>query len=200
MSRRVVGALTAVVLLVLLSGTALADDPVRIVISRVDAGEFPTVRLVASVIDANGKAVPGLLAQDLRLRERGLPIAANVALASLRSPVALALVVDTSGSMLGRPLADAKVAIGSMISALGPSDQVAVLPFNTTARIVQPLTNDKARALAAVGALAAAGDTAIYDAVASAAQLLATADPGMRRAIVLLTDGLDTASRTTSSA
>src|SRR5207249_9818494 len=38
------------------------------------------------------------------------------------------------------------------------------------------------------------GDTAIYDAAESAADLLEAADPKARRAIVLLTDGLDTAS------
>jgi len=67
--------------------------------------------------------------------------------------------------------------------------------FNTTARVAQPLTTDKAAALAAVGSLVAAGDTAIYDALLRSADVLAAADPKSRRAIVLLTDGVDTASQ-----
>src|SRR6266571_3141278 len=198
-SRRIVAVAAAAAVLLLLSATAQADDPVRIIISRVDAGQFPTVRLVASVIDASGKAMPGLRPEDLRLREGNLPVSATVTLASLVSPVALALVVDTSGSMSGRPLADAKAAMATMISALGPNDQVAILTFNATVRTVQPLTSDKTRALAAVGSITAGGDTAIYDAVVGAAQALEGADPKVRRTIVLLTDGLDTASRNTSA-
>lgn len=198
-SRRIAAVAAAIAVLFLMTATAQADDPIRIVISRVDAGQFPTVRLVASVIDASGKAVPGLRPEDLQLRESNLAISATVTLASLVSPVALALVVDTSGSMSGRPLADAKAAMATMISALGPNDQVAVLSFNATVRIAQPLTSDKTRALAAVGSMSAGGDTAIYDAVVGAAQALDSADPKVRRAIVLLTDGLDTASRNTSA-
>src|SRR5256885_14556057 len=199
MFRRMSFVLAVVATLLLGAGVARADDPYRIVLSRVDPADFPTVRLVASVVDASGKAVPGLRPQDLQVREGTATPSANVTLASMVSPVALALVVDTSGSMSGRPLADAKAAMATMISALGPSDQVAVLSFNATVRIAQPLTSDKTRALAGVGSMSAGGDTAIYDAVVAAAQALDSADPKVRRAIVLLTDGLDTASRNTSA-
>jgi tight adherence protein C len=195
MSRRIATAFAALVLVMMYGGIARADDPPRIVLSRVDSGDFPKVRLVASIIDSNGKAVPGLQPQDVQVRERGALAQTSVILASRMSPVALALVVDTSGSMSGRPLADAKAAVATMIAALGPTDQVAVVAFNTTARVAQPLTTDKAAALAAVGSLVAAGDTAIYDALLRSADVLAAADPKSRRAIVLLTDGVDTASQ-----
>src|SRR5213083_2475480 len=188
-------AAVATLLLVLGAGVARADDPYRVVLSRVDPSDFPTVRLVAAVVDANGKAVPGLRPQDLQVREGSVAPQANVTLASMVSPVALALVIDTSGSMAGQPLADAKAAVGSMVGSLGAIDQVAILSFNSAVRVVQPLTAEKSRALAGVGSIVAGGDTAIYDAAQSAADLLEGADPKARRAIVLLTDGLDTASR-----
>src|SRR5205809_549605 len=188
-------AAVATLLLVLGAGVARADDPYRVVLSRVDPSDFPTVRLVAAVVDANGKAVPGLRPQDLQVREGSVAPQANVTLASMVSPVALALVIDTSGSMAGQPLADAKAAVSSMVGSLGAIDQVAILSFNSVVRVVQPLTSEKSRALAGVGSIVAGGDTAIYDAAQSAADLLEGADPKARRAIVLLTDGLDTASR-----
>src|SRR5881397_1337837 len=187
MSSRIALAFGVALLLVLNGGIAYADDPFRIVLSRVDAADFPTVRLVASVVDSSGKAVAGLRPQDLQVREGGVTPQATVSLASMVSPVALALVLDTSGSMSGRPLADAKTAMATMISALGANDQVAILSFNATVRIAQPLT--------AVGSLVAGGDTAIYDAVLGTVDALKGADPRARRAIVLLTDGFDTASR-----
>ena len=177
------------------AGVASADDPYRIVLSRVDASGFPTVRLVASVVDANGRAVAGLRPQDLQIREGSSAPQANVTLASKVSPVALALVIDTSGSMAGKPLADAKAAISTMVGSLGAIDQVAILSFNTSVRVVQPLTTDKSLALAGVGSVVAGGNTAIYDAAGSAVDLLHGADANTRRAIVFLTDGLDNASQ-----
>src|SRR5258706_1815343 len=96
----------AIAAVFLMGGAALADDPIRIVISRVDAGDFPTVRLVASVVDASGKPLRGLRAEDLQLREPNQPTSAKGTLATLLFPLALALLVVTSGRMSGRPLAD----------------------------------------------------------------------------------------------
>src|SRR3989442_13934866 len=140
-------AIVGVTLLLLLTGAvASADDPFRVVLSRVDAADFPTVRLVASVVDLKGKAVAGLRPQDLQVRESGVASQANVSLASMVSPVALALVLDTSGSMSGRPPADAKTPMATMISAPGAKHQVALLSFNPPVRIPQPLTPHQAPA------------------------------------------------------
>ena len=97
MSRHLLSALATAVALLLSTGLVLADDPFRIVVKRIDADGFPTVRIVASVIDANGDPLGGLRAQDLQVRERNVPAGATVTLASLSSPVALVLVV-TKGS------------------------------------------------------------------------------------------------------
>src|SRR5436309_913306 len=77
--------LAVVAMQLLGAGVARADDPYRIVLSRVDPSDFPTVRLVASVVDANGKAVPGLRPQDLQVREGTVAPQANVTLAPMGS-------------------------------------------------------------------------------------------------------------------
>src|SRR6266480_777401 len=188
--------LAATLLVVLLaSGVALAYDPYRIVLCLVDASGFPTVRLVASVVDGSGKAVAGLRPQDLEIREGGVAPQATVTLASMVSPVAVVLVIDSSGSMAGKPLADAKAAISAMVGSLGAIDEVAILSFNSSVRVVEPLSSDKGRALAGVSSIIAGVYTEIYDAAESAVALLEGIDPKARRAIILLTDGLDTASR-----
>src|SRR2546426_10047303 len=122
-------AIVGVTLLLLLNGAvASADDPSRVVLSRVDAADFPTVRLVASVVDLKGKAVAGLRPQDLQVRESGVASQANVSLASMVSPVALALVLDTSGSMSGGPPAGAETPIGPRNNPPRADGHVAV-PF-----------------------------------------------------------------------
>jgi tight adherence protein C len=98
--------------------------------------------------------------------------------------------------MAGRPLNDAKAALAFLARGLGQADQAAIVTFAATARVAQPLTSNQERLVAATNAAVAAGDTAIYDALAAAAGALDGAPDHARRAIVLLTDGIDTASRT----
>ena len=182
--------------LVLGAGPALADDPLRIRITEVDASAFPEVRVVASVVDAQDRPVADLTPRDVVVTEEGRPQSATAELASEFAPVTLALVLDTSGSMAGKPLADAKAAMSLLISSLGPKDQAAVLTFNTRVNVDQALTADKNALLAATNAATAAGNTAIFDGANSAVDVLASVQPPARRAIVLLTDGVDNSSAT----
>src|ERR1700682_6004540 len=75
---------------------AAADEGARIVVTDVDASQFPQVHIVASVLDAKGIPVRGLTAADLSVTEGSAPQRATIELASQASPVALALVLDTS--------------------------------------------------------------------------------------------------------
>lgn len=175
--------------------TASADDGIRIAVTETDASAFPQVRVVASITDARGRAVRGLTAADLTISEGGVLQNATIDLASRTSPIALALVLDTSGSMIGRPLADAKAAMVSLIETLGPADQALVVTFSVSARIDQALTSDKSALVAATNRATAAGNTAIYDGLAAAVAALDTVQHA-RRAIILLTDGIDNSSRT----
>jgi tight adherence protein C len=171
-----------------------ADEGVRIAVTQVDVDAFPLVSIVASVTDAQGRAVRGLTAADLTVSEDGVLQDASIDLASRTSPLALALVLDTSGSMAGRPLADAKAAMISLIQALGPADQAAVVTFDANVRVDRPLTTDKPALVAATEGARARGNTAIYDALATAIAVLDKVQ-GARRAIILLTDGVDNSSK-----
>lgn len=175
---------------------ALADDPIKLVISELDPGAFPDVRLVVRVTDAAGNGVQGLGPNDIEVLERGAPQQARLELAADAAPVNLVLALDVSGSMAGQPLADAKAAIISMINGIGPKDRVALVVFDQIARVAQPLTTDKAALTAATQRAAVGGDTAIFDALALGLDVLGPTQATERRAIVLLTDGADTASST----
>jgi hypothetical protein len=111
-------ALTQVLVPLGLASRVGADEGMRIVVNEVDASEYPRIRVVAAVNDASGKPVRGLTAAQLLVSENGAPQNAVVELASEVAPVALALVLDTSGSMAGRPLADAKAAMAFLAVAL----------------------------------------------------------------------------------
>lgn len=123
---------------------------------------------------------------------RALPTTATVAdtSSSVSAPRVL-LVVDTSGSMVGAPMAEAKSAITALASTLAPEVELGLMTFATAPRLVLEPTRDRTRLLGAVTAMQAQGNTALYDATLAAANALGGS--GDRRLIVL-SDGGDTAS------
>jgi len=175
---------------------ALADDPVRIVVTELDASRFPLVRISASAVDAQGRAVKGLRDTDLRVSEDGRPQQIGVTLANRVAPVALVMALDTSGSIAGAPFVDAKAAMTSLARSLRPDDRGAVVTFNTTAAVAQGLTSDRDALTGAIDRAVAAGNTAIFDAVNVALDVVGQVAAPARKAVVLLTDGIDNSSAT----
>ena len=90
------------------------------------------------------------------------------------SPVDIVLAVDRSGSMDGQPLADAKVAVKGFIDQMNMAggDQAALLAFNDTALVAQPLTSDAAAIKQAVDSLVATGGTDLAEAIRDAQEEL----------------------------
>ena len=196
MCRAVLVAFGVLALVLAAPARASAEDPVRLAVTQLDASQFPAVRIAASVTDAQGRAVKGLRAADLRVSEDGRPQKTTVTLTDRVAPVALVLVLDTSGSIAGQPFSDAKAAMNSLVRSLGPADRGAVVTFNTTASVAQPLTGDKNALAGAIDRAVAAGNTAIFDAVNAALDVVASVPAASRKAIVLLTDGIDNSSTT----
>jgi tight adherence protein C len=201
MLRRVAHAcVSALALINLFAAVAHADDPVRLTVDRLDASEFPTVRVIVSATDASGRAITGVTERDLHVTESGMPQTATIELAAVNAPVTLALALDTSGSMAGAPFSAAKAAIASMLERLGPSDSAALITFATTARVAHPLTGDTKAVVNTLSRTAAGGNTAVYDGLVAALDAIADAPPDSRRAVVLLTDGVDTSSGSSRAA
>lgn len=159
-------------------------------ITQVDTAQFPRVTAYVSVTDAAGEPV-AVSPSQLKLLENGRPIAADdISGAGDIGPLATILVIDTSGSMnSGGKLQAAKSAARSYIEDAREDDLIGILSFNTEVQYVQPLTKDRAALLEAISALRARNDTAMYDALAQAMELVGAVEG--RRAIIVMTDGLD---------
>lgn len=105
--------------------------------------------------------------------------------------LALALVIDCSGSMEGPRIAMAKEAARQAVRMLGPDDQLGVLEFEYGSSWVVPIAavDDKPRVIARIEQLKADGATNMYPAVEKA--FLALRDAyAQRRHIIVLTDGI----------
>lgn len=188
-------------LLLLLSViTAGAQGETRVQITQVDNSKFPNVTVYVSVTDAAGQPV-GVDPSTLQISENGQ----SMQITGLRGggeagaagvPVSTMLVIDISGSMLKNDkLSAAKNAAQAYVSQMRPEDQAGLITYDTHVYNVQPVTSDRAALSAAIEALQAGSDTAMYDALMEAETALA-ALPG-RKAIIVLTDGLDNRSRST---
>jgi Ca-activated chloride channel family protein len=148
------------------------------------------VEVYATVTDRLGEPVAGLTAADFRVAEDGTPQSIT-AFAAGEFPLAVAIAIDRSFSMAGNGnrLAVAKSAARSFIGALRPTDQVMVIAIGSDTGIVAPLSSDRGAALAAVDRLEAWGTTPLYDAALAALDAIQAARG--RRALVLLSDGID---------
>lgn len=84
-----------------------------------------------------------------------------------RPPVNLALVVDTSGSMEGKPIEDARAAALKLFAALAPEDHLAVVVFHSKAEVLLPSTRvadaDMSELRAKISAMKAQGTTEMAD-------------------------------------
>jgi Ca-activated chloride channel family protein len=154
------------------------------------------VSVTVTVTDSAGRFVPNLRASDFTLLEDGKeqPVAQFEA---ERVPVSLGLAVDTSGSMIGDKWDAAEAALGRFLGdLLGPEDEVFLYRFDSRATLVRGWTSDRRGVAQALGTVKPSGGTAMFDAIAQAVPLTDSASR-RKKALLVISDGNDTSSRTT---
>ena len=163
------------------------------------------VSVPAVVTDSTGRPLSGLRADNFRLIEDGqAQTIANFGTAE--TPFEIALLLDTSGSTRD-DVALIRSAANSFIEALRPGDRVGVVAFNqaqtvqapiATVEVLAPLTRDREELRAAIENLGASQGTPYYDGLERVADSIFREAPRDevrgRRAVVALTDGVDSSS------
>src|SRR5204863_9860422 len=110
-----------------------------------------------------------------------------------RVAVSLGMLFDTSDSMFGRRIEDAREAIAQFVSdLLDPADEFSIVAFNHQPRVLTRWTADRSVAGRVMQPVKPWGATAIYDAIVSALSLVETRNR-QRAALIVLSDGDDTA-------
>ena len=153
------------------------------------------VSIQASVRDKRGRPLAGLTTADFEVRDNGQLKPILSLRSDRRSPVSLAVLVDMSGSMrISSKMALARRAFDTLLSQLRDGqDELALFAFDAALHERQSFTTDLGRFMGALEDFHPFGTTSLYDATAATARRLA-ARTAAQKAIVVLTDGIDTSS------
>lgn len=183
-------------------GTALARDTSSTSVDSIlklphtEVEDVRVVLLPTNVADRRGRIVRGLTRDDFRLWEDQTPQEIKYFTVEDQDAIEVAFLLDVSGSMrlVGR-LEEAKDAIEYFLASFRPKDRFALICFaDEQVSWVTTFTSDRERFLNRLRVQEGYGQTALNDAIAAAPRLVEEAATG-KRAIILITDGVDNASR-----
>ena len=150
-----------------------------------------TVRIPVSVVDKEGQPVLNLESAEFRVSDNGKRQAVSL-FSQERHPLRVALALDISHSMDNK-MREVEEALTHFIDLLEPADEILVITFNDRVHVVQDFTSDRERLRHVLDGLESSGGTALYDAAFMAIQRVQSG-PAEGKAVVLVTDGVDTAS------
>jgi Ca-activated chloride channel family protein len=186
----------------LASGGALDDREIDRIL-ELQHTEIETVRLVllpVNVENRRGRRVRGLTRTDFEIWEDHVQQDIEYFSVESQEPLAIAFLLDVSGSMrqLGK-LEAAKEAIRFFVESLRPRDQFGLVCFaDEQVAWVTEFTSDRERFLERLAVQEGYGQTALNDAVAETPRLVFEDDIEKKKAIVLITDGVDNVSQLSS--
>ena len=157
------------------------------------------VALNVVVTDGQRKFVTGLQPQDFAVYEDGVQQDVSY-FAAAAIPLDLAILLDTSASMTDKIQTEQQAASG-FASTMRADDRAMIVDIKDATRIIQPLTGDVQAALAAIKSTSARGGTGLYNGLYLTLKemIKERRDNGevRRQAVVVLSDGDDTASLVT---
>ena len=171
-----------------------AEPPVKTFRSATDL-----VSIQASVRDKRGRPLNSLKTTDFEVLDNGQVRPILSLRADRLSPVSLAILVDMSGSMaVASKMEMARQAYATLLSQLRDGqDEVAVFTFDSALHQRQQFTSDLGSIRSALDEFNPFGTTSLYDATAATARHVASRS-ATHKAIIILTDGIDTSSSLTA--
>jgi Ca-activated chloride channel homolog len=167
------------------------DQPSNLVFrSAVDV-----VSVTAVVRDRRHRVVTSLTRDDMQVIDAGEPQAILDFRTDASAPASVALLVDGSGSMRIGASSDAarKISAAILNSLDSTRDDAALMAFDRRLLTVHGFTHDFSSIRTSLDRLESWGMTSLYDAIAGTAGMVAGRSQN-RRAVVVLTDGMDTGS------
>lgn len=170
-----------------------SDNPTRIVL------DVTRVNILFTVTDKKGRFVNDLTKDDFEVIENKKPQVIQQFTAESDLPLRLAVLVDTSNSIREQFRFEQQAAIRFIQSVLRPrQDKLMLVSFDSAAELISDLTDDEKKLEDGINGMRPGGGTAFYDAIYFAAKEKLMVDQPrdkFRRAMIVISDGMDTESR-----
>lgn len=152
-----------------------------------DASQYPLIRVrlggQSEGLDAIARKELVVIS-DTRTAVTSYEVEYNSAEEGLNS---ICFVVDTSGSMDGSPIRDAREALGQFLTQVTGNAELALVKFESTAETLVELTDSVNAMSTAIGSLSGGGGTDITAGIAEGIEVLRTANGA--RTMIVMTDG-----------
>jgi Ca-activated chloride channel homolog len=151
------------------------------------------VLLNCTVVDEHGRPILDLDRNAFHIAEDGVPQQTS-SFIHQDLPVAMGILIDSSGSMLDKRTA-VDAAANKLLYESNPRSTAFVVNFNEKAFLDQGFTVDRVALRRGIDHFDARGPTALYDAVAASADELSHHAKQTKQVLLIVTDGADNASR-----
>lgn len=181
--------------------TAFAQGPAVIAEENlpVFSVDVANVDVLFTVTDKKGKSVRNLKREHFKVYEDGYPQTITTFSAGDSLPLSIGLLVDVSGSVRDRLKFEQEAAVHFFESTLVPNkDNAVAMTFDTRVDLIQDFTDSAATLARSMRKVRAGGGTALFDAV-QVAVIRKLKDREGKKILVIISDGDDTASRTSLS-
>lgn len=155
--------------------------------------ETSLVQLNVGVVDRQGRTVKSLSRNDFAVYEDGVRQTIQ-SFEPSEAPFSLVMLLDMSGST-STFRQQLQFAATRFLDALGPEDRVSIIAFNAKIKTLTGFTTDRKKLAYAITIADGGGETHLYDALKQSLNALGSEGKKRRKAIVVLTDGLDTQMR-----
>jgi Ca-activated chloride channel family protein len=150
------------------------------------------VNVFATVTDAKGRYVSDLKVDDFTIEEDGAPQPINHFSQDVNVPVSIGILLDTSGSMQHK-IRTAVDAVDRFSRRIHEDDDIFLITFSGRPILRQDFTDDRDKISQALQHITPTGGTALYDALSEGLSKIRSGRH-YKRAILVITDGQDTAS------
>ncbi len=164
-----------------LSVRAQVDDPIKV--------DSAIVRVNIGVVDQRGHPITSLERSNFSVFEDGVKQEIS-RFEYTSAPFSVVMMLDMSGSTKSFRQ-NIQLSAARFLDALGPEDRVAVVEFYSKVNLLNDFTTNRAAAAHSISVANGSGDTDLYKALLFALEKLSK-ESSRRKAIVVLTDGVDT--------
>ena len=187
-------------LLILWPVSLLAQESSDIVIKKTDITDYPEVDIFLSFKEGSSLGSLDLSKENFQVLENNDEVidTSIKRIARIKEPIGVVIVLDTSGSMKGEPMADAIDAALVFMNEMRSIDEFAVVGFADEVTIYSNFTSNRQKLKEFISEIIAEGETSLYDGIFLALDQFNIRKDIKYRYAIVLSDGTDTVSKLTT--